>query len=245
MKKFSLLLYFTLFLIAFISICGIFILASSYTENDAANTDSNNVLKKIVVIIDAGHGGEDGGTVGKNGCLEKDLNLIIAKKLKIILSSMGIESVLTRESDTLLYDKNADYEGQKKRLDMQARLEIAKSYENAIFVSIHQNSFPQEKYRGFQIYYSSNSSDSATLAKAIELTVKSSLQPNNNRVSKPAGESIYLLHKLDCPAILVECGFLSNAEECDLLCDDKYQNELCAVIAYSIDEYLKDKEQRS
>ncbi len=239
MKKFFFLLYFILFLIAFIFICSALIFVSRYAENSNVSTDSSRILNNPIVIIDPGHGGEDGGTVGKNGCLEKDLNLTIAKKLKLMLSSMGIESILTRENDTLLYDKNADYEGQKKRLDMQARLEIAEKYENAVFVSIHQNSFPQEKYKGFQIYYSSNNSDSAMLAKTIELNVKSILQPDNSRVAKSAGESIYLLRKLNCPALLLECGFLSNAEECQLLCDDKYQNELCAVIAYSIEEYLK------
>ncbi len=239
MKKFSFVLFFILFLIAFILICSILIFLSRYPQKSDTDIDSGRILGSPVVIIDAGHGGEDGGTVGKNGCLEKDVNLILAKKLKTMLSSMGIESVLTRECDTLLYDKNSDYEGQKKRLDMQARLDIVRSYDNAVFISIHQNSFPQEKYKGFQIYYSSNNQDSEDLAGVIESAVKSTLQPDNDRVAKPAGQSIYLLHKLDCPALLLECGFLSNVEECELLCDDKYQNELCAVIACGIERYLK------
>ena len=203
------------------------------------NTYAKSIDTSPIVIIDAGHGGEDGGTVGVNGCFEKDINLSIAKKLKTYLTSMGVRCALTRNSDTLLYDRSADYEGRKKHLDMLARLDITNSYENAVFVSIHQNAFPQEKYSGLQIYYSENNESSLPLAKSIEDAVKKILQPQNNRVAKPAGDSIYLLDKLDCPALLIECGFLSNAAECELLCTDEYQNKLCAVIATRIATYIE------
>ena len=204
---------------------------------------SKNAYAKInsptpIVVIDAGHGGEDGGAIGVNGCYEKDINFSIAKKLKTYLSSMGIRCVLTRNSDTLLYDRNADYEGHKKHLDMLARLDITNSYENAIFVSIHQNSFPQEKYSGLQVYYSENNESSLPIAKSIEKGIKEILQPQNSRSAKASGKNIYLLDKLECPAVLIECGFLSNKNECELLCSDEYQNLLSAVIAARIAEFI-------
>ena len=186
------------------------------------------------VIIDAGHGGEDGGAIGKNGAYEKDVNLTIALKLKEKLCALGIPCALTRSTDVLLYDRNVDYEGRKKKLDLLARKEFAEKYENAVFISIHQNSYPKEQYSGFQVYFSPNDPTSRELAISLERNVRDALQPNNRRVCKEADSSIYLLDKLCCPAVLVECGFLSNSEECRLLCDEDYQNKLCEAICKSI-----------
>lgn len=193
------------------------------------------------VIIDAGHGGEDGGTVGVNGAFEKNINLSIAKKIHKILTANGINCILTREEDILLYDRNQDYQGRKKVLDMQARKKIAESYENAIFVSIHQNSFSQSKYSGFQAYYSPNDARSLELVTLIEKSVKNTLQPNNKRASKVSNGNIYLLDHLNCPAVLLECGFLSNSEECALLCTEDYQNKLCEVICAGIEAFAKSR----
>ena len=112
-------------------------------------------------------------------------------------------------------------------------------YEDAVFISIHQNSYPKEQYSGFQAYYSPNNVTSRELAYLIENSVKDSLQPANNRTSKQADSSIYLLDKLYCPAVLLECGFLSNTEECRLLCDNAYQINLTDAIASGIIEFLK------
>lgn len=191
------------------------------------------------VIIDAGHGGEDGGAIGKNGAYEKDINLEIAKKLKAKLDTLDIPCVLTRSTDILLYDRNTDYEGKKKRLDLLARKEFTEKYDNAIFISIHQNSYPKEKYNGFQAYYSPNDPTSKALAVYIENSVRNSLQPANNRASKQADSSIYLLDKLYCPAVLLECGFISNAEECSLLCQESYQNNLCDAIVDGMIKFIE------
>ena len=190
------------------------------------------------VIIDAGHGGEDGGAIGVNGAYEKDINLMIALKLKVRLEALGIKTVLTRSTDTLLYDKNADFEGKKKKLDMQARKKIAESYENAIFVSIHQNSFVKEQYSGFQTYYSPNSPSSYELALTLENEARTAIAPSNVRASKKSDSSIYLLDKLYCPAILVECGFISNRKECSLLCSEQYQASLCDALASAIKKHI-------
>ena len=191
------------------------------------------------VIIDAGHGGEDSGAIGKNGVLEKDLNLSIAFELQKMLEANGIPTRLTRDSDTLLYDKNSDYHGKKKILDMQARRKIIKQYTQAIFVSIHMNSFPQEKYSGLQVYYSPNTQNSELLAQYIQDTVRSNLQQNNDRKIKSSEDNIYLLNDTPHPSVLIECGFLSNREECELLCDTSYQKRLCICIYSAILNYLK------
>jgi N-acetylmuramoyl-L-alanine amidase len=189
-------------------------------------------------VIDAGHGGEDGGTVGVDGTLEKDINLTLARELFDALTSRGIRCVMTRTEDMLLYDRNADYEGRKKALDAKARLEIAAKQERAIFVSIHQNSYPVAKYSGFQVYYSKNSPESAEIAKKLELAVREELQPDNNRASKEAGTNIYLLNKLTCPAVLLECAFLSNPEECAQLQDTEYRARLVDVLSDALESYI-------
>ena len=228
--------------IIFIAICTIFfILSSSLIKPSGRDTSVSNDYP--TVIIDAGHGGEDGGAVGINGALEKDINLTIAKRLYDELTKSGIACVLTRSEDILLYDRNQDYEGRKKALDMQARLRTVSKYENAIFVSIHQNSFPVEKYNGFQAYYSGNSEASQVLATTIEQSIKNSLQPNNNRVAKASEGKIYLLDNLTCPAVLLECGFLSNTNECEQLCSDAYQTRMCNVISDGIIAFLNKNQQ--
>ena len=209
------------------------------TDDNAIDIAYEATTDKKTIIIDAGHGGEDGGAIGKNGTFEKDINLKIAKKLYSKLTDLNIKCILTRDTDILLYDRTQDYQGRKKALDMQARKRIAESYDNAIFISIHQNSFPEERYSGFQAYYSTNSSASRALATLIENSIRTSLQPNNHRASKASGGNIYLLDNLQCTAILLECGFLSNNNECELLCTETYQNELCDIIASTVFEFIK------
>lgn len=189
------------------------------------------------IVIDAGHGGEDGGTVG-NGLIEKDLNLDIALRLASLLRERGINVVLTRQTDTMLYDKNSDYKGKKKALDLRARLEIAEGCDDPIFVSIHMNYFAQVKYSGLQVYYSPNDPESRVLAETIQKRVASSLQPSNHRAVKESTSAIFLLHNLKCPAVLVECGFLSNPEEAALLATEEYRAALANEIFLALEEYI-------
>ena len=203
------------------------------------DTPPPKVSCKMSVVIDAGHGGEDGGTSGKNGVTEKELNLKLAFKLRDILEAKGAEVILTRDEDILLYDRNVDFKGRKKSLDLRARLDIAKNNPNSVFISLHMNSFPDEKYNGLQVWYSGNDSRSKILAENIQSSVKNALQPENNRVTKKAGSDIYLLNRATTPAVLVECGFLSNEEECEALCDEKYQTDLSSAIADAVFEFIK------
>lgn len=189
------------------------------------------------IVIDAGHGGEDGGTVG-NGLVEKDLNLDIALRLASLLRERGINVVLTRQTDTMLYDRDSDYRGKKKALDLRARLDITNACADPIFVSIHMNYFAQVKYSGLQVYYSPNDPESRLLAEAIQSRVAATLQPSNHRTVKEATSAIFLLHNLTCPAVLIECGFLSNAEEARLLATEEYRAALANEIFLAIEEYI-------
>ena len=218
--------------------------SEKHHDNEETESESDTLPNKypdITVVIDAGHGGEDGGTVGRNGALEKDLNLSIAFALADALEGNGISTLLTRSEDVLLYDKSSDYHGQKKAQDLATRRRIAEECEKAVFVSIHLNSFPEEKYSGLQVYYSENDPDSLRLAKEIQTLTAKTLQPKNNRQCK-SGTDIYLLAMLECPAVLVECGFLSNSEECELLCSPDYQKRLADTLATAITEYLHNNE---
>lgn len=200
---------------------------------------STDALKYTTVIIDAGHGGEDGGTSSASGLVEKDVNLKIAEQIAKCLEAEGINVVLTRSDDRLLYDVNSDYEGRKKKLDLAARLEIMNQYDNAIFVSIHMNAFTDRSCSGLQVWYSKNDADSLTLAKTIQNNARLRLQPNNKRVVKEATSAINLLFNATCPAVLIECGFLSNPDEASRFATAEYRDEVASNISYSIMEFLK------
>ncbi len=200
------------------------------SERDA----SASAEDRITVIIDAGHGGRDGGASTEDGVLEKDLNLSVAKKLQALLSLADINVVMTRETDVMYADESSPH---KKLDDLNVRLDMADDYEKCIFVSIHMNKFPVEKYSGLQVYYSKNNADSRVLADVIQNKTSSLLQSGNARITKAADSSIYILHHIKVPAVLVECGFLSNKAEAALLQTEEYQEKLAAIIAASVTEF--------
>ncbi len=199
---------------------------------DVLNKDTPSQPKTI--ILDAGHGGEDGGASSADGLLEKDLNLALALTMRDILLANGVNVILTRDTDTLLYDRNVDFQGRKKMLDMAARLKIAEEAPDAVFVSLHMNTYPHPSCQGVQVWYSENHNTSIEIAKTIHTTTKEILQPENDRPVKRSGSSIYLLHHLECPAVLVECGFLSSPEEAALLGDESYRQQLALTLCMGI-----------
>ncbi len=211
---------------------------SEDSTNDTP-TSAAPQTKYTTVIIDAGHGGEDGGTQTPSGVLEKDLNLKIAELLKTELEKLGINVVMTRTEDKLLYDTSVDFKGQKKKLDAEARLKIVEENPNSIFVSIHMNSYTSPQYSGLQVWYSQNHADSLPLAKAVQEYNNTHFQVQNTRTTKPASESIYILQKIQAPAIIIECGFLSNPREAASLCDAGYRMALSKSLAKSIAEYME------
>lgn len=188
------------------------------------------------VLIDPGHGGEDGGAVGINGCVEKNINLEISLILRDLLQMSGIDAVMTRSEDIMLYDSAAP--GKKKAQDLKNRVMMAEELNAALTVSIHMNTYPSEKCSGAQVYYSPNTEESKTLAEGIRSSFINNLQPQNQRQTKEATSAIYLLHNIKTPAVLVECGFISNREEAQLLCDSSYQHKVALAIYSSIIEHL-------
>ena len=211
-------------------------LPSSKWRETAVSVDTP---KYTTVIIDAGHGGEDGGTSSASGLIEKNINLEIAKLIAQSLEEEGLNVVLTRTEDRLLYDVNSDYQGRKKKLDLAARLEIMNQYENAIFISIHMNAFTDRSCSGLQVWYSKNDTDSLALARTIQNNARLRLQPNNKRVVKEATSAINLLFNATCPAVLIECGFLSNPDEAAQFGNAEYRCEIASNISFSIVEFLK------
>ncbi|MBR2931054.1 MAG: N-acetylmuramoyl-L-alanine amidase [Clostridia bacterium] len=192
------------------------------------------------VIIDAGHGGEDPGAIGVSGAYEKDLNLEIAKLLAAMLKEEGFDVLMTREEDRMLYSPEENIKGMRKISDLKNRAKVANGQENAIFVSIHMNSFGEGKYSGLQVYYQKDSEDSPALASCIQSAVKAAAQPENNRVIK-AGRGLYLLDKVNIPSVIIECGFLTNPEECEKLSQKEYQKQLSSAIVCGIIEYITKK----
>jgi len=229
------------FFLAFILIIFTIISIKNNIEKDYLHDQVLNDTasdKYPTIIIDAGHGGEDGGTIGITGVYEKDINLSLAMDLYSLFKASDFPVILTRDKDILLYDTNVDYYGKKKILDLAKRYEIASKYENSIFISIHQNAFSDSKYSGLQVYYSKNDPLSYELASEIQVLVKNTLQNQNDRNIKPSN-GIYLLEKITSPAILIECGFLSNETECKLLQTKEYQKQLTAVIYSAILSYFE------
>ncbi|MBQ2863199.1 MAG: N-acetylmuramoyl-L-alanine amidase [Clostridia bacterium] len=198
----------------------------------------NLTLNSPTVIIDAGHGGEDCGAIGIDGILEKDLNLLLSEEIREILSSQNINVVMTRTEDKLLYKEEQNIKGQRKLYDLKNRYLIASEYENSIFVSIHMNKYPEEIYKGLVVYYSQNNERSKSLALSVQNNIKEHLQSTNNRQIKNAKNDIYLLDRITSPAILIECGFLSNEDDCKNLQNDEYRKKMALIISNSIIENI-------
>lgn len=185
--------------------------------------------KTRTVVVDAGHGGEDGGATGNVKQQEKDINLAIAKDMQQILTASGYRVVMTRTSDAALSDPLNTIR-ERKTSDIHNRLKLIEAQGDCVFISIHQNHFEQEKYHGTQVFYSKNDPESKELAEAIRGRVVSLLQNDNEREVKPATSSIYLLWHAKVPAVLVECGFLSNRAEAEKLCSGSYQQQIAFAI---------------
>ena len=203
-----------------------------------ADVSANALPYEKLIVIDAGHGGEDSGAVGVNGALEKDLNLQIALEIGKALEEKGYVVVYTRTDDRLLYTEEENIKGIRKISDLKNRCKIAARYPNSVFVSIHMNSFGSSKYSGLQVYYSEKNDESRLLADSIQNKVINDLQKTNNRVTKP-GKDMYILENIDNTAVLIECGFSSNKEECEKLSEKEYQKELSFSIVCAIIEYIE------
>ncbi|MBR6727404.1 MAG: N-acetylmuramoyl-L-alanine amidase [Clostridia bacterium] len=216
-------------------LCSALFGVTSDLLSNATDADAEAAESSPVIVLDVGHGGEDGGATGTNGILEKELNLRLTEDLAALLRLAGYTVVETRTEDRLLYSEGTK-KGHKKQSDLENRLAVAAQYESCILISIHMNTFPDQRCRGTQVWYSQNHPESRALAEAVQSTVKKLLQPENNRKIKAATSSIYMLRHAKAPAILVECGFLSTPSDCERLCDTVYQRELTLSLLAAICE---------
>lgn len=185
--------------------------------------------EKPVIVLDPGHGGMDGGAIGSGGVVEKDLNLAIALQLRDLLVLTGHEVIMTRDSDISIHDEGIVGVREQKKSDIRNRLAIMEEHSGATVLMIHQNQFTQSKYSGAQMFYGKNASESEQLAKRLQQAFRQ-LQPDNTREIKPATRDVYLLWECDNPVVMVECGFISNPEECAKLCDAGYQRQVAFTI---------------
>ena len=206
-------------------------------EKPSSDTTSKNQPNGISIVIDAGHGGEDPGKVGVNNALEKDINLAISLKLKTLLENKGFTVYLTREKDSA---------PDSKKEDMTSRMDYIEEIMPDFIVSIHQNSFTDESVNGPQVFYYSESSEGKSFAEVMQSEINNYIKPVKPRVTQ-ANNNYYLLKNSPAPIIIVECGFLSNPAEADLLITDTYQQKIAraiyfGIVAYSESESAPDTE---
>lgn len=187
-----------------------------------------------LVVIDAGHGADDSGKVGINGALEKDINLTVALRVKELLDVQGVDVVMTREDNKGLYPGTGD---NRKMRDMQKRVELINKERPALTVSIHQNSYTDERVSGAQTFYMTGSKEGKRAAEILQEQMIITLAPEKERVAKGNG-SYYLLKHVENPIVIAECGFLSNSKEAELLCDEEYQEKVAWAIHLGILRYL-------
>ena len=190
----------------------------------------------VTLVIDAGHGGLDGGASAADGTVESEINLAIALKMREIARLFGIEPVLTREAETLDYPQNVGTIREKKVWDQKTRVALINSTPNAVLISVHQNTYPDARPNGTEVLYG-KAAGSDSLAALTQNNLITQLCPDNRRVAAPISDKIYLMKNVICPAILVECGFLSNEVEAKKLESDVYRTELALVLISSYLQY--------
>lgn len=191
--------------------------------------------QKPVLVIDAGHGGFDGGAIAVNGVKESDVNLAIAQKLELLAAFCGQRTVMTREDDS----RRTDLLNYSEHEDLVHRAQIANSETNAVLISIHQNFYPTTQPCGAQVLYADDP-QSRLLGRLTQTNLVTGLQPENRRLAEPASPKLFLTSHVNGPAILVECGFLSNYNEMEKLMEESYQTSLAAVLMASYLQFLPD-----
>lgn len=193
------------------------------------------VARYHTIIIDAGHGGIDGGATSCSGVLESHMNLEIALRLDDLFHLLGYNTVMIRKTDESIYIQGNTIASQKVS-DLNERVRIVNETNGGLLLSIHQNTFSDSKYNGAQVFYG-GLEDSAKLAQNLQQTLVQNINPGSKRKAKPA-KGVFLMEHITRPGILLECGFISNREEEAKLRDPIYQKKLCAVIATTVSSYL-------
>lgn len=205
--------------------------------NQAVTTLAENqeIERAHCIVIDPGHGGEDGGAVSRAGIPESRYNLEISLRLNDLLNLLGYDTKMVRTSDISVYTKGESL-AQKKASDLKERVKQVNETDGAVLLSIHQNHYPDERYHGAQVFFAKTEGSEA-LAKQLQAEFLSALNPGSRRQAKKSS-GVYLMEHIRCPGVLIECGFLSNPEEETKLKDPAYQKKLCSVIAAAVSQNL-------
>ena len=232
---------------AVIAVCAVVamgagsVISRKAKENSVPVSVTSYENEKPVIILDAGHGGIDGGCTSAEGVPEKGINLNILLKLRDLLEISGYEVHVTRDTDISIHDKGVEGIANQKSSDMDNRLKLFNSRSDAICISIHQNQFTEPKYSGAQMFYSDSNGKSENLARAIQGIFRKLIQPDNNREIKLCGKELFLCYYSKNPTVMVECGFLSNPDEAALLNTDEYQSKVAFTIFSGINEFVNGK----
>ena len=223
------------YLFYFFTVTAILLLTQWGSRAVTVIAENTPIAQEHCIIIDPGHGGEDGGATSCTGKLESAYNLEISLRLNDLFHLLGYDTKITRTTDTSIYTKGETI-AQKKVSDLKERVRIVNEAENALLLSIHQNNFSDSRYSGAQVFYS-ETDGSELLARQLQNNFVSTLNPGSNRKGKKSG-GLYLMDHINCTGVLIECGFLSNVEEEARLRNGDYQKKLCCVIAATVSEYL-------
>lgn len=217
----------------------VYVFAFSFFQYYTAVTAAGTQQSPATVVIDPGHGGEDGGASTADGILESALNLEISVRVRDLLQLLGVNTAMVRETDTAVYSGDCGTIREKKVSDIKNRVQMVNATPNALLVSIHQNFFEQAKYHGAQVFYA-KTDGSRDLAERAQALLRQTLDASNRREVKQA-QSVYLMEHIDCTGILIECGFLSNAQEAGQLQNADYQKKLAAAICAAVQGYLEER----
>ena len=227
-----------LVIVLLVILAGNYVLGLGVDRIVTVTAENAPLLNRHIVIIDAGHGGEDGGAVSCTGIPESKLNLEIALKLKDLLALLGFDTMMIRTTD-----RSVSTEGEtiaaRKASDLKTRVSMVNETDNCVLVSIHQNYFTDSKYSGAQVFYA-NTPGSRQLAESLQSAFVATVNVGSNREVKPA-DGVYLMQHVTCPAVLVECGFISNYEEESRLQTKAYQQKICSVIAGCVSQYINNQ----
>ena len=186
------------------------------------------------VVLDAGHGGEDGGAVAGDGTVESGLNLAIARRVRDLLTFAGMPTAVTREGEDAIYDPGSATLREKKVSDLHNRVDLVNAIPGAVLVSIHQNSLPSSpSTRGAQVFWN-RQEGAEELAESVQTALNGAINAGNEKKAAQVPSSVYLMKEITVPGVLVECGFLSNAAETEQLKDPGYQKKLAAAIAAGV-----------
>jgi len=222
-------------IMAFIIYAVVSVIQSSGQSARRASTFGGHMP---TIIIDAGHGGIDGGAVGIGNVIEKDINLEIALILRDLFVINGFEVVMTREQDISIHDPDVTGIRAQKVSDLRNRLAMTERYADNIFISIHQNIFRDPGQWGTQVFYGPEHTGSALLAELVQRNIVAMMQPENRRQHRQGQSNLFLIYNIRSPAILVECGFLSNAQDVESLLDSQYQAQIAFAIFCSTLQFL-------